>query len=241
LLLLATTTPALEFPRANLPPSVKFVGPLLPETADGDWVRPPWWDELLSHPRESVIHVTQGTVAENSDMLVKPALRALEHVPGILVVITLTARDAATAFPTDGADKLPSNVRVAEFVPHTRLLPHVGIMVTNAGFGGVLAALSCGVPLVCAGRTEDKAEVTARVVWSGAGLDLGTNRPTEDAIRRAVLAVKADARYAKAAQRVQADFAKHHGPAECVNELELAVRKAGAARSQTDISLEASN
>jgi hypothetical protein len=37
---------------------------------------------------------------------------------------------------------LPANVRVAPFVPHAELLPHVDAMVTNAGYNGVLTALA---------------------------------------------------------------------------------------------------
>lgn len=60
-------------------------------------------------------------------------------------------------------------------------------MLTNAGYNGVLVALSYGVPWVCAGRTEDKAEVSSRVMWSGAGLDLGTDIPSVASIEAAVL------------------------------------------------------
>ena len=44
------------------------------------------------------------------------------------------------------------------------LLPRTDVLVTNGGYGGVQQALAHGVPLVVAGRTEDKVEVAARVV-----------------------------------------------------------------------------
>jgi MGT family glycosyltransferase len=232
LLHLMTTTPALEFPRSNLHPSIRFIGPLLVETGDNEWAHPPWWDEMLAHPRESVVHVTQGTIADDSDKLIKPTLRVLGQMPGLLVIITLTARDSSIAFPPDGADKIPANVRIAEYIPHTKLLPHVGLMVTNAGFGAVLTALSNGVPLICAGRSEDKAEVTSRVVWSGAGVDLGTEKPTERAIEVAVLDVLKNPKYREAARRVQQDFATHNGPVEAVDELERVVRVTRASPSR---------
>jgi UDP:flavonoid glycosyltransferase YjiC (YdhE family) len=49
--------------------------------------------------------------------------------------------------------------------------------------------MSFGVPLVTAGLTEDKADVNARVAWSGVGIDLGTNAPTPEALREAVRTV----------------------------------------------------
>jgi UDP:flavonoid glycosyltransferase YjiC (YdhE family) len=49
-------------------------------------------------------------------------------------------------------------------------------MITNGGYGGVQHALRHGVPVIVAGETADKAEVAARVQYTGAGIDLGTAR-----------------------------------------------------------------
>ena len=63
------------------------------------------------------------------------------------------------------------------------------MFVTNGGYGSVNQAMSFGVPLVTAGLTEDKADVNARVAWSGVGIDLATNEPTPQALREAVRTV----------------------------------------------------
>ncbi|KAK1569717.1 PdmS protein [Colletotrichum navitas] len=222
---LMPTTPAFEFPRKNLHPAVTFVGPLLPLFGDDDdeeTALPAWWGEMLAHPRDKVVHVTQGTYATNAANLISPTLSALRGRADLLVIATTP--DAETVFP---AGTLPDNARVADFVPHAKLLPHVGVMVTNAGYNGVLAALSCGVPMVCAGRTEDKADVSARVAWSGAGIDLGTNTPGEKALGAAVQRVVSDPRYRRAAERIRDDFAAHNGPEEAADHLE---RLAGPGR-----------
>ena len=49
--------------------------------------------------------------------------------------------------------------------------------------------MSFGIPLVTAGLTEDKADVNARVAWSGVGIDLATNEATPQALREAVRSV----------------------------------------------------
>jgi UDP:flavonoid glycosyltransferase YjiC (YdhE family) len=211
------TTPVFEFPRKNLHPAIKFVGPLLPVVDDSSWIRPSWWDELLAHPRDSVVHITQGTYATNAANLIKPALAALASCSELLVIVT--SPDADTTL-----QDLPANARAENFIPHAALLPHVGVFVTNAGYNGVLAALAHGVPLVCAGRTEDKADVSSRVTWSEAGLDLGTDKPSEQALRNAVLRVVSNKSFKAAAQAVAADFATHDGPAEAVAELERVVQ-----------------
>ncbi|CAK7233003.1 hypothetical protein SCUCBS95973_008446 [Sporothrix curviconia] len=220
---------------------------------------PPWWDEMLAHPRQKVVHLTQGTIATNTDLLVKPTVEALEDRNDLLVIITGKNVDdmfresglgesvaaevtAESPLAEDARTARPANVRTAAFVPHLRLLSHVGVMVTNAGYNGVLAALSCGVPLVCAGRTEDKADVSSRVAWSGAGIDLATSAPTAAAVRAAVLRIVDGGNtgdplhpqghdYRAAAGHIRDDFARHNAPAEAVDALEALVKRKAEERA----------
>ena len=113
--------------------------------------------------------------------------RALAH-DDLLVVATTGGPD-----PEPLRRGLPANVRLERFVPHDLLLPHVDVMVTNGGYGGVQQALANGVPLVVAGDSEDKPEVAARVQWSGAGINLHTGRPSPAMVARAVRRVLARA------------------------------------------------
>jgi MGT family glycosyltransferase len=201
------TTPAFEYPRRNLAPQVHFVGPLLP-ASPADPEPPAWWSELDGR---RVVHVTQGTYATDVGGLIRPTIDALA---GDDVLVIATTRDAGAL------GKVPPNVRVAPFVPHDLLLPKVDAMVTNAGYNGVLTALAHGVPLVCAGQTEDKAEVSARVAWSGAGIDLRTSTPTRDEVGSAVERVLGEPAFRRNARRIGADFARHDGPREAAELLE---------------------
>jgi UDP:flavonoid glycosyltransferase YjiC (YdhE family) len=76
------------------------------------------------------------------------------------------------------------------------------------------------VPLVVAGRSEDKPAVYARVAWSGAGIDLRTDRPSADRIRAAVRAVLTDPSYRDSAGRIRADFARYEPAGESMRLLE---------------------
>lgn len=201
LLHLMPTTPAFEYPRARLEPQVRFIGPLLPK-ASASFSRPAWWGELAGR---TVVHVTQGTYATDAADLLRPTIEALADTDVLIV---------ATTPDPDAVGSVPGNARVDRFVPHTLLLPHVDVMVTNAGYNGVLAALAHGVPMVCAGDTEDKANVSARVAWCGAGINLRTSTPTVPALREAVMQVVTEPSYREAARRVQADFATHDAPRE---------------------------
>jgi MGT family glycosyltransferase len=200
------TVPSFEYPRSDLAPNVRFVGAVHPRPARS-YLRPRWWSELDGD--RPVVHVTQGTV-DNYDMsrLIEPTIEALA-CEDVTVVVTTGGRDVG-----DIKVALPSNTRVAEYIPHDVLLPKVDVMITNGGYGAVQRALSTGVPLVVAGCTEDKPEVAARVAWSGAGINLKTGRPTPTMIRGAVREILANGRHLHRARELEAAFARRDGIAE---------------------------
>ncbi|HWE65472.1 MAG TPA: nucleotide disphospho-sugar-binding domain-containing protein [Acidimicrobiales bacterium] len=197
---LQATVAGFEYPRSDLAPTVRFVGPIL-SPASTSFERPGWWDELDGG--RPVVHVTQGTL-DNADLgrLLGPALEALAH-DDVLVVATTGGPDPA---PLQAG--LPAKVRLERFIPHDLLLPHVDVMVTNGGYGGVQQALANGVPLVVAGDSEDKPEVAARVRWSGSGIDLRTGKPTPAKIAQAVRRVLAEPSFGARARVLQAEIAR---------------------------------
>jgi UDP:flavonoid glycosyltransferase YjiC (YdhE family) len=196
------TVPAFEYPRADLPSSVHFVGPL-PAAASSAAV-PEWWADLDgSRP---IVHVTQGTVANSDfDQLISPTIAGLA-ASDVLVVVSTGGRPAAEL-----PGPLPANVRVAEYLPYDQLLPLIDVMVTNGGYGGVQQALGNGVPLVVAGQTEDKVEVSARVGWSGAGVNLKTNQPSGAQVAAAVQRVLADPTFRARAEDLAVEIAAAPG------------------------------
>ena len=213
---LHTSVPSLEYPRSDLPDNVELVGPFLPTPDDSEL--PGWWpDVVAAHDnRTPVVLVTQGTLALDPDRLLWPAIEALAG-EDVLVVATTAASDPRQVLPVGR----PDNLRTARFVPFERLLPLVDVMVTNGGFGGVQQALAAGVPLVVAGRSQDKAEVAARVLWSGTGVVLPTDRRTDattaQAVGEGVARVLDDPRYRGRAQELAAEYARYDGVARAVD------------------------
>jgi UDP:flavonoid glycosyltransferase YjiC (YdhE family) len=192
------SVPGFEFPR-EFPPAVHFVGtpPIIP----GQVALPPWAHELDGSRK--VVLVTQGTVANhNFELLVAPTLAALANEPDVLVVATAGGRPVEAIPGT-----VPSNARIASYLPFEWLLPRVDVLVTNGGYGSVNQAMSFGIPLVTAGMTEDKADVNARVAWSGVGIDLATNEPTPEAIRDAVRRALDRPDYRQRASQMAGEFA----------------------------------
>jgi UDP:flavonoid glycosyltransferase YjiC (YdhE family) len=218
---LQTTVAAFEYPRRDLPATIRFVGPVLaPPSSRFD--PPPWWDEL--DDARPVVHVTQGTL-DNADLgrLLQPTIEALAG-EDLLVVATTGGPD-----PAPLRSRLPANTRVERFIPHDLLLPHVDVMVTNGGYGGVHQALANGVPLVVAGDSEDKPEVAARVRWSGAGIDLRSGRPKPDKVAAAVRRVLSEPSFTAQARRLQSEIAQAR-PLDTITEVLLGLAAQGAAR-----------
>lgn len=223
-LYLQLTAAAFEYPRSDLPASVRFVGPLLAPASRG-FEPPGWWPEL--DDGRAVVLVTQGTLAnQDPAQLIGPTLQTLAGDPGVLVVAT-----TGGPVPPSLAAAAPANARVLPFLPYDRLLPKVHAMVTNGGYGSVNHALRLGVPLVVAGASEEKPEIAARVAWSGAGINLGTAAPGARQIGDAVRRLLGDSPFRRRAAALGEDFARHDaldGIAQALSELPRTARAPAA-------------
>ncbi|SHK51223.1 UDP:flavonoid glycosyltransferase YjiC, YdhE family [Bradyrhizobium lablabi] len=223
---LQLTVPSFEFPR-DIPPSVHFVG--TPPIIAGQAPLPSWADDLDGSRK--VVLVTQGTLANhNFGLLIGPTLAALGHEPDLLVVATAGGR------PIDAIPgPIPGNARLSQYLPFEWILPKVDVFVTNGGYGSVNQAMSFGIPLVTAGLTEDKADVNARVAWSGVGIDLASNEPTPQALREAVRTVLDKPDYRRRAAAIAGEFAGIDMQSEVlriVGQLSHGSKQAGLQRSK---------
>jgi hypothetical protein len=181
---------------------------------------PDWWHDLDETKR--LVLVTQGTVA-NRDLgqLVGPALEGLAEEKDLIVLVT-TGGEPAESIPVD----IPANARVAAFLPYEYVLPKVDLLITNGGYGTVNMALAQGVPIVSAGLTEDKEEISANVQWSGAGIDLRTNQADPETLRSAARQILDSLVYRNRARELAEEFAQHDTEAELLDLLEACVAPA---------------
>jgi MGT family glycosyltransferase len=217
-LYLQPSVPAFEYVRTDLPPTVHFIGPLLPYSPAATQL-PEWWNEVVNTTKPVVL-VTQGTIATATQQLVQPTLEALAD-EDVLIVTT-------TGGKTKEEEKinLPANARIASFIPFTQLMPHVSVYITNGGYGGVTVALAQGVPIISAGQTEDKPEVSNRIAYAGVGINLKTTTPTPKQIRDAVRKILSDNSYQQKAQQIKAEFANYDAAKTAAQLLEkLAITK----------------
>jgi UDP:flavonoid glycosyltransferase YjiC (YdhE family) len=102
---------------------------------------------------------------------------------------------------------VPSNVRVADFIPFDECLPHCAVFATNGGYGALQHGISNGIPLVVAGTGEDRPEVCARAEWAGVAVNLRTGQPTKEALREVIDEVISNSKYKKATQKPEAEMA----------------------------------
>jgi UDP:flavonoid glycosyltransferase YjiC (YdhE family) len=215
--------PALEYPRSNVPAHLKFIG--VPRGMAAAGAPPDWWPEVAEARAagRKVCLVTQGTVASaDLDQLLRPAFEALASTD-ILVIATTSGADLGRY-----AANAPRNVRLARFIPYALALAHADLLITNGGFGGVLLALTHGVPLIVAGDSEEKPEIAARVAHAGVGIDLKTGRPAPALIAAAAADIFGNGSYAQRAREMAALIASIDSIALIESTLETIGRAAAA-------------
>jgi UDP:flavonoid glycosyltransferase YjiC (YdhE family) len=115
---------------------------------------------------------------------------------------------------------------------------HEVTVLSGSALRSVTQALSYGLPIVGAGTTQDKADVNARVAWTGAGIDLGTNQPTPQALRQAVRTVLDQPSYRSRAKALADEFAKHDTRSEVLRIVNSLVRGTTAESMQAPLAAE---
>ncbi|KAK4237257.1 glycosyltransferase [Achaetomium macrosporum] len=194
------TSPSLEYPIRNKPSRLRLIGGLPVKPVSPDFAYPAWWPTITTNAalpsgdpnKKKVVFVTQGTVHRDYSELILPTLEVLANRTDVIVVATLGARGAALDTPSV---EIPANALVIDYLPYNALLPYADVFVSNAGYGGFMHGIMNGVPMVLAGALADKGEVCARAEWAGVAVNLGAQRPGEEAIGQAVNRILGDQKY----------------------------------------------
>jgi MGT family glycosyltransferase len=191
--LLMLVSSAFDHAPRCLPANLRHVGTPLDDASVPEW-RPADADD----PRPLVL-VSLSTLNQGQAPLLRHILTAM---------VEIEARVLVTLGPVLelGEFQAPRNVRIERFIPHSAVLPHVAVMVTQCGLGSVAKALAHGVPLLCIPLVGDQPENAARVVARGAGLRLRSDvRPQE--ISAALRRLLTETRFSEAALTQAAIFA----------------------------------
>jgi UDP:flavonoid glycosyltransferase YjiC (YdhE family) len=151
--------------------------------------------------RRARVYATLGSVAGGAELVrhAYPAVLAALGEVDADVLFTLGRMDPADL------GRVPGNVTVERYVPQ-QVAMACDAVVTHAGAGTTVAALTRGLPLVAVPLFADQPHNAERVQAAGAGISV---QPLEVPARlpAAVASVLGDPTYAHAARRIAADLA----------------------------------
>lgn len=163
---------------------------------------------------DPLVYVTLGTVFNDDLELFLVAVEAARDL-GIRVVVTLgPGNDPAVLGPQ------PSHVTVEQFIPQSDLLPACAAVVSHAGSGTFLAALSAGVPQVLLPQAADQFLNAQAGEQAGVAIGIPRAAVSVERVREALERVLGDPAFRAAAERVRADISQMPTPEAAVAALE---------------------
>jgi MGT family glycosyltransferase len=183
-----------DFPLEPRPANIRYTGPVLD---DPDWTSTwpnPWSPE---DPRPLVV-ISLSSTFQNQYTEIQSSIDALrdQEIRGLVTLGPALERDRFS---------IPENVQVVESAPHSKVLPLADLVITHAGHGTVMKALSHGLPLVCLPMGRDQKDNAVKVQYHGCGIALSAKAGPE-MIRKAVQKILSEETFKDVAVSFQADI-----------------------------------
>jgi UDP:flavonoid glycosyltransferase YjiC (YdhE family) len=195
-LYLDTVPPLFQPPHLDLPAALVSIRPLPPFPADPS----PLWSLYGGPPPRPLVYATLGTFFNKNPRLFNVIAQAVASLP-VSLLCTVGPDQAPEAILRDP----PPNVCAVSYLSQVALHAHCDVVVSHGGFGTVLGALCAGVPVITVPQGSDHPGNARRAQQLGAGLIVNPGDVTPASMRRAILEVLHDPRYAAAARA----FADH--------------------------------
>lgn len=198
-----------EFPRSDLSPNIHLVGPSLWDgLEDGDGVVPQF-------EKRPLVYVTQGTSVSQFRLdFFKIAIEAMSELPVQGVMTT------GFVFDRSHLGTIPENVAVHPFIPNSRLLPNVDLMVHHGGNSSTIGAVVAGVPQVVVPFNWDQPDNGRRVAERGLGVMIRRKRLTPAKLRGAIERVLGDDSFRARCREVAARMSVYNAPRTAADLLE---------------------
>ena len=165
-----------------------------------------------AHSDPPCVYMTLGTLFGNTEVF-RTALAGLAG-EGVEVVVTVGADNDPAAL-----ERVPANARVERYIPQTELLPRCSAIVHHGGSGTMYGALAHGVPQVVLPQGADNFVNGWLIARSGAGVTIGPEDVTPEAVRDAVHLVLEEPSYRDTGRRLAAELAALPEPAEVAHTL----------------------
>jgi UDP:flavonoid glycosyltransferase YjiC (YdhE family) len=140
-----------------------------------------------------LVYLTFGTVFNRDLDVIATAVEGVRSLPLDVVVTLGPGNDPA------GLGKQPPNVQVAEYIPQAELLPRCAAVVSHAGSGTFLAALTQGLPQLLLPQAADQFLNANAAAHAGVGRQIPPGEITAERVREELEKVLNDPAIATAA------------------------------------------
>ena len=199
-LFIQSGTPGFEYERSDMPEKLKFVGPLHAYKNPGKQLPHYDWADKLSRYKK-IILISQGTFEPDHSKLIIPSLEALKNEDYLLIVATGHHHTEELR-----SNYKKENVIIEDFVDFDFIMPRTDLYITNGGYGGTLLAIDHALPMVAAGINEGKNEICARIGYFKLGINLNTEKPNAEQIKKAVKTVLSESHYKQNVEKLRDEF-----------------------------------
>ena len=190
--------PSLDYPRARLPDTFHYAGPL--RTRD----HPPFPDLDRLDPARPLAFCSLGTIQGGRGRLLRRIGLACRDAGLSVVLVHCGGLDANEERAL--ATELGENAIVRALVPQRAVLARASLAVLHGGFNTVLDALAVRVPMVVLPLAFEQPAIAARVERAGVGRRLTPQLATRARLRRAIEGVLADDAMPPRLDRVAAEI-----------------------------------
>lgn len=206
-MVLQSGTPGFEYIRSDLSRNIRFIGPLLPHKKTQTQ---PFAYEAKARQYEKVILVTQGTVEKDPEKIIVPTLEAFKDTNCLVIATTggSQTQQLKARYPQ-------ANIVIEDFIPFSEVMPFADVYVTNGGYGGVMLGIENKLPLVVAGIHEGKNEINARVGYFKLGINLNTELPKPEQLRKSIDEVLHNPVYKKNVAKLSLEFRQYNPQLMC--------------------------
>ena len=206
LLELVQAVPAIDFPRAALPPQCDYLGPLRDGAAAAF--------DLPALAGRDFVYCSLGTLQGGRARLFGRVAGACADL-GLPLVLTHCGRLGAREIA-----RFEGEVHAFDYLPQEAVLARASVAVTHAGFNTVLESLACATPLVAMPIAFDQPAVAARIAFAGVGEVVPPRRASRRRLAEAIGRVLGDELYAAAAGRVAREIAAAGGVSRAADLIE---------------------
>jgi UDP:flavonoid glycosyltransferase YjiC (YdhE family) len=144
-------------------------------------------------------------VEKDVNKIIVPGLEALKDT-NVLVVCTTGGNQTEEL----RAKYNHHNIIIEDFINFNDVMPYADAYITNGGYGGVMLAIDNKLPMVVAGIHEGKNEICSRIGYFKYGVDLKTENPAPDQIRKAVFEVIGNPMYKRNVESLNEEFSGYN-------------------------------